>query len=121
MAFDSNLLFSSAQVVTTTADSTTSLNIKKTPAKGVPIEIAVTAQSGSGSPTLDAVVKESTDGVTYVNLVTFDQITTTGRWTRQVQTQKAYLKITYTIGGTTSPSFTVTSGIVSGAPFDQVS
>ena len=114
--FDSNLLFSNAAVTTATGNST-ALDIKKTPADGVTVEIAVTAASGT-TPTLNAVVKESDDNSTYNDVVTFAQITTTGRFTRVVQSKKRYLRITYTVGGTT-PSFTITAGIVSGGLPDQ--
>lgn len=114
--FDANLLFTNGTAVTTSGNST-AVNIKKTPAEGVPVEIAVTAATGT-SPTLDAVVWESDDNSSYNALTTFAQITGTGRWVRQVQSKKQYLRITYTVGGT-SPSFTVKAGIVSGRPFDQ--
>ena len=116
---DSNLLFTNAAAITTTGNSA-ALNVKKTPSEGVPVELAVTAVAGSTTGlTLDAVVAESADGTTYNNLVTFAQITGTGRWTRVVQTKKAYLRITYTAGAATGLSFTVTAGIASGNLPDQ--
>lgn len=112
--FDANLLFSDGVTVTTTANSS-AVHEYKTPAAGIPVEIAVTAATGT-SPTMDVVCQESDDDSTYNTVVTFPQITTTGVFTRVVQSKKAYLRMTYTIGGT-SPSFTVKSGVVSGLPF----
>ncbi len=113
--FDANLLFTNGTAVTTNGDSTV-IDLKKTPASGVPVEIAVTAVTGTGTPTLDAVCAESDDNSNYNTVVTFPQITAVGVTTRVVQSKKRYLKLTYTVGGTT-PSFTTKAGIVSGLPF----
>jgi len=116
--FDANLLFSNAAVLTVTANSA-ELDLRGTAADGVDVEVAVTAASGTG-PTLDPVVQHSdTSGSGFAALTTFAQITATGRATRRVQSDKRFLRIAYTVGGT-SPSFTVTAGIVSGKPTDQV-
>lgn len=113
--YDNNLLFHDAAALNSNGNSS-GLNIGKTPAKGVWVEIAVTAASGT-SPTIDFVVQESDDDSTYNDLVTFEQITETGRWSRLVQSKKPYLRLNRTLGGT-SPSFTVTAGIVSGPQRD---
>lgn len=112
--FDANLLFTNGTAITTNGDSTV-IDLKKTPAGGVPVEIAVTAVTGT-SPTLDAVCAESDNNSDYNTVVTFPQITAAGVTTRVVQSKKRYLKLTYTVGGT-DPSFTTKAGIVSGLPF----
>lgn len=117
--FDSSLLFTDATAVTTTGNST-ALNINKTPADGVDVELCVTAVAGSTTGlTLDAVVHESADNSTYNAVTTFAQVAATGRWVRRVQSKKAYLRITYTVGAATGASFTLTAGIVSGSQRDQ--
>lgn len=113
--FDSNLLFHNAAALTATGNSS-GLDIKKTPADGVWVEIAVTAVAGT-TPTADFKVQESDNDSTYNDVVTFPQITATGRHFRLVQSKKRYLRLARTIGGTT-PSFTVTAGIVSGIQRD---
>ena len=73
--------------------------------------LIVSAKSGT-SPTLDAKITHSADNVTYADLVTFTQATTT---TAEVKTVAAgttvnrYLKAVFTLGGT-SPSFTAIMG-----------
>lgn len=113
--FDTNLLFTSAAAVTTSGYSS-SVAINKTPSDGVWLEIAVTATTGT-SQTLDAEVYESTDTTASTSadqkIATFPQITAAGRYFRHVQSKKAYLFMRYTIAGT-SPSFTVTAGVVTG-------
>lgn len=117
--FDSNLLFHNAAALTTTGNSS-GLDIGKTPNDGVDIEIAVTAIAGSTTGlTMDFIVQESDDNSTYNNLATFAQITTTGRWTRRVQSKKRYLRLNRTAGAATGLSYTVTAGIVSGQQRDS--
>lgn len=115
--FDSNLLFHNAAALTATGNSS-GLQIEKTSEGGVWVEIAVTAVSGT-SPTADFKVQESDNDSTYTDVVTFPQITAAGRYFRLVQTDKKYVRLNRTIGGT-SPSFTVTAGIVSGPQRDAV-
>lgn len=118
--FDSNLLFHSAAALTTSGNSD-ALTADKTSGSGVDVEIAVTAVAGSTTGlTVDFIVQESADGTTYNNLVTFPQITTTGRWARRVQSDKKYLRLNRTCGTGTGLSVTVTAGIVSGKPNDAV-
>jgi hypothetical protein len=113
--FDSNLLFHNAAALTATGNSS-GLDVSKTGHDGVWIDIAVTAVSGT-SPTMDVKVQESDDNSTYNDLVTFAQITATGRYFRKVQSKKKYLRLARTVGGTT-PSFTVTAGVVTGPERD---
>lgn len=118
--FDSNNLFSNGQVVTANAMATTELNIAKTSARGVWVEVVVTAASGT-SPTLDIALKEKASASVASSDRTvrqFAQMTSTGRQCFLVQTKQPYVNLSYTVGGT-SPSFTVTAGIVSGPQRDS--
>ena len=115
MAFDASLLFHDAAALTATGNSA-ALDVKKTPVDGVTVEIAVTAASGT-TPTLDVTIQESNDNSTWRNVTTFPQITGTGRFFRRVSSGFRYLRLARTVGGTT-PSFTVTAGVVSGAQRD---
>ena len=114
--FDSNLLFYNATAVTADGNGT-DLDIQKTTVDGVWVEVICTAVSGT-SPTCDLKVQESDDDSTYNDVVTFPQITTTGRWVRKVQSKKRYLRMAADVGGT-SPSFTLTAGIVTGIQRDH--
>jgi len=114
--FDANLLFHNAAALTASGNSS-SLDVKKTPVAGVPVEVVVTAVSGT-TPTLDLVVQESDDDSNWNDVVTFKQITGTGRWGGLVQSKKRYLRLARTVGGTT-PSFTVTAGINTGFERDM--
>lgn len=119
--FDSTLLFLSAATVTTTSASPASLDVGKTPADGAVVEIAVVGMAGSATGrTLDFTVEEcdTTDG-TFVTVSTFPQITTSGRWTRVVQSKRRYLRLPVTAGAGTGLTATVTAGIVSGNLRDQ--
>ncbi len=118
--FDKNLLFADEATVSTNGQSSV-ITINGTPSDGVKVEVAVsTHDRTSGNETLDIVVQEGeTTNGTFYDLVTFAQITGTGRWTRQVQSKMKCLRLDYTVGGTT-PSTKLTAGIVTGAPIDQV-
>jgi hypothetical protein len=112
---DTNLLFKDAVALTASGQSS-GVEIDKSGARGVWVQIIVTAVSGT-TPTADFVIQESDDNSTYNDLVTFAQMTTTGRASRLVQSKKKYLRLKYTLGGTT-PSFTTTAGIVTGPQRD---
>lgn len=119
--FDYNLLFthsSGAAVAVTTTGNSTALAVEKTPASGVDVEIVITAVSGTGTPTMTPVLYESDDDSTYYALATWKDITATGRYTRRAQSKRKYLRLTYTLTGT-SPSFTTLAGIVSGPQRDH--
>lgn len=70
----------------------------------VAVYLNVTAVSGT-SPTLDVVVEDSPDGVTWVTLATFPQKVAVGTDVVRVNRLGRYLRAKATIGGTT-PSFT---------------
>lgn len=122
--FDTNLLFHNGATITTTGTSGTApIAIFKTPADGIDIEIIITAFAGSSTGrTLDFIVQETnqSDGSSATDLVTFPQMTDVGRWTRRVQSKKNYLVLKRTAGTGTGLSATVTAGISSGVPIDQV-
>lgn len=118
--FDSNLLFKNAAV--TTDGFGTELTLKKTPAAGVWVEIACTAVTGTGTPTVNTVLYgKATASVASSDtvLATFPAITATGRVCRLVQTDLLYVRPYFTVTGTT-PSLTLTMGIVSGPVQDAV-
>ena len=65
----------------------------------------VTAASGT-TPTLDVIIQHSTDNATWVDLITFTQVTAAGKERIEVTgTVNRYVRAIYTIGGT-GPSFT---------------
>ena len=112
--FDKEVLFSSAQVVTTNADSTNTLATKKLPTEGIDVELAVTAVSGTGTPTLTASLYDAEGRV----VAAFPAMTATGAKVLHVGSQSATLKITYGVSGT-DPSFTVTAGLVAAGSMNQ--
>jgi len=114
MAFDSSLLFFDSQVISTEAE-TAYLDISKTPANGIGIEVACLATTSS-TGTLDVVVKDGDTTAAVVTVATFPQITSAGGVKYLVvQSKRKYLALVATPGGTT-PGFTVKAGIVSGPP-----
>lgn len=63
---------------------------------------------GGTTPTADIVVQHSADGVTFVDLVTFDQATTAGAQRKVVSgTVERYVRASWALGGT-APSATFT-------------
>lgn len=129
--FDSNLLFYSAVAVTTTGTGGTTgsagpkaLQVDKTPAAGLEIEVVVTAAAGSTTGgTLDILIMGSADDSTYTQVGSFERITnaSTGRYIARVQTKKKYLRLDRTVGTGTGFSATITAGIVSGGQRDLYS
>jgi len=115
---DTNLLFHNAAALTASGNSA-GLDIKKTGADGVEVEIAVTALAGSTTGlTMDFIVQESDNDSTYNNVTTFPQLSTTGRTIRRAKSKKRYLRLNRVAGAATGLSFTVTAGIVSGGQRD---
>ncbi len=118
--FDTNLLFSNAQVVAADGYSTNPVNIKKTGAEGVWIEIAITAKSGAGVTALNAIVlqKDTDSGWDYTAVaqkLAFVNLGTGApeRYYVRVQSYMQYLKLYYDITSTAN-DVTITAGIVSG-------
>lgn len=110
--FDDTLMFWDADEVTSTADSDT-LAIAKTPVDGIDVGLSVTEVSGT-NPTCDVTVKDANGAV----IATFAQITAAGGYyTKRIQTNTASVKMTATIGGTDTPTFKLTAGIISGPEF----
>lgn len=113
--FDQNQMFNNATALTTSTFGG-AVAVNKTPSDGVWLEFAVTAVSGT-SATLDVDVYESTDSTKSTSadqkIGPLPQISAAGRYFKLVQSKKAYLFPYYTLAGTT-PSFTVTAGIVTG-------
>lgn len=119
--FDNNLIFSNAQVVTADGFSTNALDVGKTPVEGVDVEVVATVVSGT-TPTLDITAYTKDTDASWATTdrkagVAQAQITAVGRYAFRIQTKNRYLKLYYDVGGT-SPSFTLTAGIVSGKQQD---
>lgn len=121
--FDSNLMFSNAQVVGADAYSTNAIEIGKTPADGVWIEVVVTAKGALVTALTVQVLQKSTDAGWLFSDVT-QQLGTldiagaaVGRYFIRVQSKKAFLKLYYDIT-LTGNDVTVTAGIVSGPQRD---
>ena len=120
--FDTNLMFHSAATLTTTGVTPTALDVGKTPAAGVDVEIVVTSLAGSAGAglTLAFSVEEcDTTNGTWVALATFPSIIATGRHNRVVQSKRRYLRLPLTAGTATGLSAVVTAGIVSGQQRDM--
>jgi hypothetical protein len=113
--FDELMLFSDAQVVTTTGTGTNTLTINKLPIEGIEIELDVTAVSGTGTPTLGAAISNSDSVVIY----TFPDMTAVGTKVVHVGSQDDALHVHYTVSGT-NPSFTVTCGVVAAGSLNQI-
>lgn len=117
MAFDSLQLFTDALAITATGDSS-KVTINTTGIDGQLIEVAVTLVSGT-DPTLDIVVNESEDDFSSEQqIATMEQIIAAGRFFVKVNSNKEKLRLGFTIGGTNTPTFTLTAGIVSGGQRD---
>lgn len=98
-AFD--LLASAARTVSGSSASVTDQGDEKT----LRVQLNVTAASGT-SPTLNAVVEDTLDGINWNTIGTFAQRTGTGREVINITTPFSNeVRVSYTIGGTT-PSFT---------------
>lgn len=96
--------------VTATGSGTARDNATST-ANGGGAFLLVTSKSGT-SPTLDVKITHSADNVTYADLVTFTQATTSTSEVKRIAegtTINRYLKVAYTLGGST-PSFDVVVG-----------
>lgn len=101
----------SAEAITATASGSAWLVERYTEAQAV---VYVTAASGTNQ-TLDVTVETSpTDSGPWATHSTFTQITASATLAvlKQLTTIGKYLRFKYTIGGTGSPSFTVTSYFV---------
>jgi len=68
------------------------------------VEVNVRGTVSGTSPTLDVVIEESDDNITFTTLHTFAQITAAGLAKALMRTTKQYVRADLTIGGTT-PSF----------------
>lgn len=68
------------------------------------VYLDVTAVTGT-SPTLDVVIQDTIDGTNFDTVDSFTQATTTGREVKRINNFSRYMRISYTIGGTT-PDFT---------------
>lgn len=91
----------------TTTGNGSSLDNSASSANGGAGHLHVTAVSGT-SPTLDAKIQHSTDDSVWVDLITFAQKTAIGAERVEVTgTVNRYLRAIRTIGGSSTPTFTV--------------
>lgn len=90
----------------TATGTTTGFDNTASTANGASAYLQVTAASGT-TPTLDVKVQHSSDGATYVDLLTFTQVTAANAYQRiaTTGTVNRYLRVEFTLGGT-SPDFT---------------
>ena len=106
----------------TSNSSSTGLDIRDYTGMGMVVFAAGAATAGS-SPTLDAVLEESDDNSTwsavaaadYAEAAEFTQVTTTATVQIRrfdVSKRKRYIRITWTIGGTSSPAFPFGAGFI---------
>lgn len=116
MAFDENQLLRNA--ATTATFTGTGIRVRSLPLDGIPIRVVVPSATGT-SPTMDLKVQDSADDSTYNDVFTFRQITAAGVYRARVQTQREYIRLVGTVGGT-SPNFgTVKAGLETGGQFDN--
>ena len=103
MPYDANLVLRDGSTNLKATETTSALDIKGTPLKGLACRVTVPQASGT-SPTLDVKVQDSDDGTNWDDLVVFPQITQAGTYRRQVATPRRYVRAVLTVGGT-SPNF----------------
>lgn len=116
MAYDANTMLHAPGTNLTVTITDTSLQINRTPLAGLFVRLTVPQATGT-SPTLDVKVQESSDNSTFVDLVTFAQITVAGIFRRRVSTQKAYVRTVHTVGGTTPNFGIVVTGFETGGEY----
>jgi len=110
MAADANLALQALTTVTATGTAT-ALNIPTgTATRGLPVRLVATTVSGT-TPTFTAKLQESTDGTTYIDALwltdpttNVNSLTAAGQLSGNYQSEKAYVRLVYTISGT-SPSY----------------
>lgn len=68
------------------------------------VYLNITAVSGT-NPTLDVVIQDTVDGSNWDTVASFTQATATGREVKRITNFSRYMRINYTIDGTT-PNFT---------------
>lgn len=111
MPFDANLALQSATTTTATATSTAVNLPTGTAYRGLDARLIVSAVSGT-SPTFTLKWQESTDGTTYIDKGWFsnpatnvNSLTAAGQMWARIRTDKAYVRLISTIGGT-NPVYT---------------
>lgn len=96
---------SGAGNLTTTANLA-SEDIKKTGFHGMSVQVMVPSVSGT-TPTLDVDVQESADDTNWSTIASSPQITAAGEYIISFATDKRYVRVALTVGGS-SPNFGVT-------------
>lgn len=97
-----------AAAVRTDSANETALDLKTgTPERGLVAKLVITAIGGT-APTIDPKIEHSDDNTTFTTLATFtpSQLTAVGEAFCTFETNKRYVRLAHTIGGT-SESMTV--------------
>lgn len=68
------------------------------------VYLDITAASGT-TPTLNVVIQDTIDGTNWDTVSSFTQASSTGREVKRISNFSRYMRISYTVGGTT-PNFT---------------
>lgn len=87
-------------------DSTTAVDLGASGHRCICCEAVVSVVEGT-DPTLDLVLETSADGVTWAELCAFEQVTATGTVRILPDRTERYVRLSWDIGGTDSPAFTV--------------
>ena len=121
---DANLQFSSLQDVSASAFSTAAVEVDKTPEAGLWVEVVVRGAVTGTSPTMDVTAygraADSGWATTDRKVGVSEQITAIGRYFLKIQTDLAFVKLYYTLGGTTPVFNDVDAHVVIGPEQDAV-
>jgi hypothetical protein len=126
MAGDANLILLASTALTATGDATGLLlrkpsssgtNQGGTVRRGMKARVTVTLVSGT-NPTMAYKLQHSDDNSTWTDLATCltASVTAAGEYFIPFETSKAYVRLSYTIGGTSTPTFTTQADITMGRP-----
>ena len=87
-------------------DSTAAVDLGATGHRCICCEAVVSVVEGT-DPTLDMVLETSADGITWTELCAFEQVTAAGTVRILPDRTERYIRLSWDIGGTDSPAFTV--------------
>lgn len=87
-------------------DSTTAVDLGASGHRCLCCEAMVSAVDGT-DPTLDLVLETSADGTTWTELCSWDQATAVGTYRILPDRTERYIRLSWVVGGTDSPEFTV--------------
>ena len=87
-------------------DSTTAVDLGASGHRCICCEAIVSAVDGT-DPTLDLVLETSADGTTWTELCSWDQAVAVGTYRILPDRTERYIRLSWVVGGTDSPEFTV--------------